>query len=246
MRFIVLLVGLAMVFSCNGGGKSGPEAPPPTATPTATATPTPTATETATPTATETPTPKTAKKGLAPSRYLKNPTLPISPNAKPVKIELKGGGSMILPAGTKEIKVEDGNDRKPTVRHYYLNHPLGRGLTVTEYPLRGRTCEALVSTREAAFEAGYAKKDDEALRERQRFHKGARCKLAQAVCYFSDTSKRSAEEIKRGSRFHREATYLLCRDEIAVGVAWKVPDGAGVDPEVIDALTRVAGTFKTP
>ncbi len=177
--------------------------------------------------------------------YMRNPTLPMSPNAKPVHVELTKGGSLILPKGTREIKVEDNGKGKPVIRHYYLNHPLGRGLTVTEYPLRGRSCETLITTRESAYEIGYAKRDDPELKERQLFHKGARCELARSECYFSDTSRRSEKEIEKGARFHREATYLLCKDGIAISVAWKVPDGAEVGTEIIDALSRVGGTFST-
>ena len=177
--------------------------------------------------------------------YMRTPTLPMSPNAKPMKVDLSKGGSLVLPKGTREIKIEDGGKGKPVIRHYYLNHPLGRGLTVTEYPLRGRSCETLITTRESAYEIGYAKRDDPELKERQLFHKGARCDLALAECYFSDTSRRSEKEIEKGARFHREATYLLCKDGVAVSVAWKVPDGAEAGPEIIDALSRVAGTFTT-
>jgi len=176
--------------------------------------------------------------------YLRTPTLPDRPDAKPMRIELRGGASLVLPKGTREIKTEDGRGVKPTVRHYYLNHPLGRGLTVTEYPLKGRSCEALIQVREAAYEAGYANRD-EAWVERRRFHRGGRCELAGAACYFSDTSRRNAEEVERGARFHREAAYLLCRDEVAVSVAWKVPDGAEVDSGIIAELSRIAGTLTT-
>ena len=180
-----------------------------------------------------------------PAPYMQTPTLPVSPNAKPLNLTLKMGGSLILPKGTREIRVDDHGDDKPVVRHYYLNHPHGRGLKVTEYPLRGRPCEAMIASREAAFEAGYAKQSDPTPEDLQRFHKGARCELARAACYFSDTSQRTAKELEKGVRLHREAAFLLCKDDVAIAVAWKVPDGAEVDTGIIDALTRIAGTFTT-
>ncbi len=254
MRFVTLLLTWLLVVSCQGRPESGPEGPPTAEGPSKLEERSREAPPTAASDPSREPVEGPSKleersranvppKDKRPAPYLRTPTLPISPNTKPVKIQLTRGGSLILPKGTREIKIEDGGDDKPTVRHYYLNHPMGRGLTVTEYPLKGRPCEALVAAREAAFEAGYAKKDDKALRERRRFHKGARCKLAQAACYYSDTSRRSLKEIERGSRFHREAAYLLCRDDVAIAVAWKIPDGAEVDTEVIDALTRIAGSL---
>jgi hypothetical protein len=177
--------------------------------------------------------------------YLQTPTLPISPNAKPVELALERGGSLILPKGSREIRVDDNGEGKPVVRHYYLNHPLGRGLKVTEYPLKGRPCEALIASREAAFEAGHGTQGAPAADDLQRFHKGARCDLARAACYFSDTSRRTAEEREKGGPLHREAAFLLCKDDVAISVTWKVPDGAEVDTGIIDALSRIAGTFTT-
>jgi len=249
MRFVLLLFASLLTLSCQAEKKdatpeSGPEGPPTVKTsgpedPPTVKTSGPEGPPTAKVTA-------RAPKDTRPAPVLRTPSLPMPPDAKPVTIQLARGGSLVLPKGTREIKVEDGGTDKPTVRHYYLNHPLGRGLTVMEYPLKGRPCEALIAAREAAFEAGYTKKDDPTLPELQQFHKGARCELARAACYFSDTSRRTAKEIERGSRFHREAAYLLCRNDVAISVAWKVPDGAEVDTEVIDALTRVAGSFSTP
>jgi len=179
-----------------------------------------------------------------PAPYLKTPTLPIPADAKPVRVDLSKGGSLVLPMGTREIKVNDGGERGVTVRDYYLNHPMGRGLKITEYPLGDRACEALIATREAAFEAGYANEDPEFLKL-HRFHRGARCKVARAVCYYSDTSRRTRHEIEKGARFHREAAFLLCKDRVAISIAWKVPDGADVTPAVLDALTTIAGSFTT-
>jgi hypothetical protein len=271
MRLLILLFASFLIIGCQGepappvGGpsraESGPEAPP-----TIGAEAPPTVKESgrdAPPTAKKTDhaaplknprrelanvtTPPEKPPVLEPKRppYMQTPTLPMSPNAKPVKIKLTKGGSLVLPKGTREIKVDDQGAGKPVIRHYYLNHPMGRGLTVTEFPLRGRSCDTLINTRESAYEIGYAKKDDPELKERQLFHKGARCDLALSACYFSDTSRRSEKEVEKGARFHREATYLLCKDDVAISVAWKVPDGADVGTEIIDALSRVAGTFST-
>ncbi len=180
-----------------------------------------------------------------PAPFMKTPTLPISAEAKPVQVKLSKGGALVLPVGTREIKVIEGNEHDVTVSDYYLNHPMGRGLKIVEYPLGDRACGALIATREAAFEAGYANKDPEFLK-RHRFHRGARCNIAQAACYYSDTSRRTQEEVEKGARLHREAAYLLCKGHVAISIAWKIPDGAKVTSEVFDALTAIAGSFITP
>ena len=198
--------------------------------------------KTASATATATSTTTVAPDDPRPAPFMKAPTLPVPDDAKPVRITLSKGGSLVLPAGTREIKVDDGGERSVTVRDYYINHPLGRGLKIVEYPLGDRACEALIATREAAFEAGYANKDPEFLKL-HRFHRGAGCKVAGAACYYSDTSRRTPDEVEKGARLHREAAYLLCKEGVAISIAWKVPDGADVSPEVLDALTSIAGSF---
>ena len=241
MRHRILLFASLLIGSCQGTPAPAPTtAPAPEGAATATATAAATATATSTGQA-----PASAPLDDSPSRYLQTPTVPLPADAQPVRVELSRGASLLLPPGTRTIKIEDGKETKPTVRHYYLNHPLGRGLSVTEYPLKNGTCEALVGAREAAFEAGHRNRD-EAFLALHRFHRGARCELARARCYFSDTSRRTREEVEKGARFHREAAYLLCRDGVAISVAWKVPDGAEVTSEVIDALTRIAGSLTLP
>ena len=99
MRFVTLLLTWLMVVSCQGQPESGPEGPPTAEGPSKLEERS---------RATRTPAPKDKR----PAPYLRTPTLPISPNAKPFKIELKQGGSLVLPKGTREIKIEDGGDDK--------------------------------------------------------------------------------------------------------------------------------------
>ncbi|MBM4371867.1 MAG: hypothetical protein FJ098_09445 [Deltaproteobacteria bacterium] len=180
-----------------------------------------------------------------PAPFLRSPTLPVSSGAGPLRVNLPGGAALTLPRGAREIRMEPAAAGKPEVRHYFLNHPMGRGLRILVYPLEGRSCDALVAAREAAFQAGAGNRDA-AFLERFAFHRGARCQVAGAACFFSDSSRRSREEVAKGARFHREAVYFLCTGETAVSLAWKVPDGAEVTDEVVSALTAIAETLTVP